>query len=221
MANRTLGVVPAALDGLILVAFALTAIVALPVSGRIKSDILASRSGKEIIGQTTGLEKNLSQIFGGAVEETLNFLTVQPGSGEKIDLHFTTSEYSVDARSEEEMFRMINAERIRRGVGTLALDDRLRALARSHSEDMFRRGYFSHVDPDGKDPFQRMRGSGISFTMAGENLAYAPNVNLAYNGLINSPGHRANMLNPDFGKVGIGVIDGGIYEKMFTQEFTN
>jgi uncharacterized protein YkwD len=52
-------------------------------------------------------------------------------------------------------------------------------------------------------------------------LAYAASVDLAHNGLMRSPGHRANILSADFGQVGIGVIDGGIYGKMFTQEFTN
>ena len=66
-----------------------------------------------------------------------------------------------------------------------------------------------------------MDKAGIHFQAAGENLALAPNINLAHQGLMNSPGHRANILSPDFKKVGIGVIDGGIYGEMFVQEFSN
>ncbi|KKR88441.1 MAG: SCP-like protein extracellular [Candidatus Gottesmanbacteria bacterium GW2011_GWA2_41_12] len=66
-----------------------------------------------------------------------------------------------------------------------------------------------------------MKNAGIFYTEAGENLAFAPNVNIAHAGLMNSPGHRANILSPDFGKVGIGVIDGGIYGEMFVQKFTD
>ena len=54
-----------------------------------------------------------------------------------------------------------------------------------------------------------------------ENLALAPNVDIAHKGLMNSPGHRANILSPSFGRVGIGVIDGGGYGKMFAQEFAD
>ncbi len=84
---------------------------------------------------------------------------------------------------------------------------------------MFARGYFSHTDPDGKSPFDRIAAAGITYKAAGENLAYAANVDLAHAGLMRSPGHRANILETDFGRVGIGVIDGGIYGRMFTQNF--
>ena len=61
----------------------------------------------------------------------------------------------------------------------------------------------------------------IKFISAGENLAYAPTVEIAHQGLMNSPGHRENILRPSFGRVGIGVIDGGVYGKMFTQDFAD
>lgn len=221
LVNEVLGIFPALLDGLILIAVILSAIVVLPVSGNIKSDVLASRLGGKIITETMGLERTINQVFGGAVEETLSFLTVAPGSKENIDLHFSTPNYTIDSEAEAEMVKLVNQERTNRGIRPLVTDDRLRNVARAHSEDMFKRGYFSHVDPDGHDPFFRMEAAGINFLTAGENLAYAPSLTLAFNGLMNSPDHRANILNPDFGKIGIGVADGGIYGKMFTQEFTN
>jgi uncharacterized protein YkwD len=66
-----------------------------------------------------------------------------------------------------------------------------------------------------------MDKANIKYMLAGENLALAPDVEIAHNGLMNSPGHRANILNSDYGKVGIGCMDGGMYGKMFSQEFTN
>ncbi|MEO5953203.1 MAG: CAP domain-containing protein, partial [Chloroflexia bacterium] len=66
---------------------------------------------------------------------------------------------------------------------------------------------------------QRMDTAGITYRTAGENLALAPSLDIAHEGLMNSPGHRANILNADFGRVGIGVLDGGVYGKMFVQEF--
>jgi uncharacterized protein YkwD len=86
---------------------------------------------------------------------------------------------------------------------------------------MFVRGYFAHVNPDGKDPFDRMRDFNVRFMTAGENLALAQTVGIAHNNLMNSPGHRANILNPDFGRLGIGIMDGGFYGLMISQEFRN
>jgi uncharacterized protein YkwD len=84
---------------------------------------------------------------------------------------------------------------------------------------MFARGYFAHDTPEGKDPFDRLRQANVRFLTAGENLALAPTVPVAHNGLMHSPGHRANILYPQFGRVGIGIMDGGIRGLMVSQEF--
>ncbi len=67
----------------------------------------------------------------------------------------------------------------------------------------------------------RMREANVRFVDAGENLALAPTVQVAHRGLMNSPGHRANILYPQFGRVGIGIMDGGIRGLMISQEFRN
>ena len=94
-------------------------------------------------------------------------------------------------------------------------------VARRHSVDMFARGYFAHDTPEGRDPFERMREANVRFLTAGENLALAPTVQVAHRGLMNSPGHRANILHSQFGRVGIGIMDGGIRGLMITQDFRN
>jgi uncharacterized protein YkwD len=66
-----------------------------------------------------------------------------------------------------------------------------------------------------------MHAAKISFTTAGENLALAPTIPVAHAGLMNSPGHRANILRREFGRVGIGVMDGGMRGLMVSQEFRN
>jgi len=86
---------------------------------------------------------------------------------------------------------------------------------------MFARGYFAHVTPEGVDPFTRMREAKVSFLTAGENLALAPTLQIAHTGLMNSPGHRENILRPSFGRVGIGIMDGGLHGLMISQEFRN
>ena len=137
-----------------------------------------------------------------------------------INLQFTQDQLTVDALSEQEMFKLVNEERSSSGSKVLVWDEALAQVGRKHSEDMFRRGYFSHFSPEGKDVGDRLFESGIEYSFAGENLALAPNVERAHTGLMNSEGHRRNILDPAFGKIGIGVMDGGVYGKMFTQVFT-
>ena len=119
------------------------------------------------------------------------------------------------------MLELVNSERIAARLHPLAPDPELTEVARRHSADMFARGYFAHVTPEGRDPFERMREAKVGFLAAGENLALAPTVQVAHTGLMNSPGHRANILRPQFGRVGIGIMDGGIHGLMVTQDFRN
>jgi uncharacterized protein YkwD len=86
---------------------------------------------------------------------------------------------------------------------------------------MFARSYFSHISPEGLEPFDRMHQAKVRFFSAGENLALAQTLPSAHQGLMNSPGHRANILRPAYGRVGIGVLDGGRYGLMVTQNFRN
>lgn len=221
--NRLLGFIPAVGEAIIFVAFILTLLITLPIKGAVKKDIVSSRIGKSLVVKTQGIEQTLKTIFGQAVNESLTFLTINPNpeSSERVDLRFTQKEVKVDETAENTMLNLINQERISKGLRHLSLSFPLRELARDYARDMFGGGYFSHYNSEGESPFDRMQKRGISFTAAGENLALAPNVDLAFQGLINSPGHRANILSSDFGKVGIGVIDGGIYGEMFVQEFTD
>jgi uncharacterized protein YkwD len=86
---------------------------------------------------------------------------------------------------------------------------------------MFARGYFAHVSPEGLSPFVRLTRAGVKYLTAGENLALAPTLRIAHTGLMNSPGHRANILQPSFGRLGIGITDGGRRGLMVSQEFRN
>jgi len=219
--NKFLGIIPSVLSSAILLSFLFSIIISLPFSPFLKHSVSASVIGNMLVSQTQGFEKSLNNVFGGAIHDTLNFLTVKPESNETVNLRFKTTDVTVDESSEEKMLAMVNSEREKEGVPLLVMDEKLRLLARDYSKDMFARGYFSHYNPEGASPFDRMSLRDISFQNAGENLALAPNVDLAMDGLMRSPGHKANILSSKFGKVGIGVIDGGIYGQMFTQEFTD
>lgn len=222
-ANRFLGFLPVLFEGLIFTAFILTLLLALPIKGSVKNSITVSKIGGPLIGRTQVVERQLNSIFGEAVNETLSFLTINsnPISEEKVNLGFTQNQLIIDEQSEETMLTLVNQERTKSKLSLLVSNIKLREVARAHARDMFIQGYFSHYNPQGQSPFDRMNKAGIRYLAAGENLALAPNVSLAHQGLMNSPGHRANILSTDFEKVGIGVIDGGIYGEMYVQEFTN
>ncbi len=120
---------------------------------------------------------------------------------------------------EYEMLLLVNEERRKHYLKPLISDDQMKQVGRAHSTDMFARGYFAHTTPDSINPFQRMKKANISYKRAGENLALAPTLAEAHKGLMNSPSHRAAILNPAFGRVGIAVMDGGIKGLMISQEF--
>lgn len=219
--NHWLGILPGMVSAFIILSFLLTVIVALPSSPIVKKLATESLIGSALVSNTSVFENRLNDVFGGAFNETLNFLTIEPQSEESVKLQFTVANGTIDADAEREMFKAVNTERAKAGLNLLAFDDALRDVARAHSRDMFKRGYFSHYTPEGTSPFDRMSAANIDFLNAGENLALAPTTPLAMQGLMNSPGHRANILSPNFNKIGVGVIDGGIYGKMYSQEFTN
>ena len=219
--NNFLGVIPAIFSSLLLLAFILTMIIILPVSTFLKHSVSYSRIGSVLVTNTQGFAKDLNNVFGGAVNETLAFLTVEPKSNQVVQLNFKLDNFTIDEASEEKMFVLVNRERVSRGVQALETWTKLTDVGRAHCEDMLKRGYFSHYTPEGLSPFDRMAQANINFTFAGENLALAPNVDLAMQGLMQSPGHRANILSTDFHRVGIGAIDAGVYGQMFCQEFTD
>ncbi len=121
---------------------------------------------------------------------------------------------------EQVMLELVNSERSKAGLKALQSDNNLVKLARLKAQDMIAKGYFSHTSPTYGSPFEMMKTYGVQYSYAGENLAGASSSPAAHTNLMNSPGHRANILNGNFTKVGIGVVSGGPYGKMFVQLFT-
>lgn len=219
--EKLAGIIPGVFSAIVLLAFVLTMVIALPISPFLKSSVFSSRLGGPLVSNIQGFDKEINNVFGGAVNDALTFLTVEPKSEELLKLNFSTTNISVDRESEIEMLYLLNKERVSAGLSSVEGDPTLVEIARKHCSDMFERGYFSHYTPEGRSPFDRMAEGNIEYKFAGENLALAPSAKLAMQGLMNSPGHKANILSGNFGKAGIGIIDGGIYGKMFCQEFTD
>lgn len=218
--NKYLGFIPATLNSILFLSFVLLFTVSLPIRPDIKKDIFDSKVGSQLVRKVTILERPLNEVFGPITKQGLTFLTIKPEDKGAIDLQFTQNELTNDFQTEKAMFALVNEERAKQGIKSLVWNEELAEVGRKHSRDMFTRGYFSHYSPGGKDVGDRLIEAGVNYSLAGENLALAPTLIRAHDGLMNSPGHRRNILDPTYGHIGIGVVDGGVYGKMFTQVFT-
>lgn len=117
------------------------------------------------------------------------------------------------------MVRLVNQERVANGLRPLQVNDKLVEVARVKARDMISNNYFSHTSPTYGSPFDMLKKFGVGYSYAGENLAGAATVERAHVNLMNSTGHRQNILNSNYSEVGIGVVNGGPYGKMFVQLF--
>ncbi|HKZ65579.1 MAG TPA: CvpA family protein [Chitinophagaceae bacterium] len=219
--NRFLGIVPGAINGWIVSIIISALLLALPLRDTINNETRESKWATTLAMQSEWANKKLAPVFDEAVRHTMNSLMVDPRSNKKVPLGFTYDKAEIRPYLEIKMLELVNKERAKEGLPALKADPAMTRVARAHSRDMFVRGYFAHNSPDGKTPFDRMRAAGVQFSAAGENLALAQTLEIAHTNLMNSPGHRANILHPAFGRLGIGILDGGFFGLMVSQEFRN
>jgi len=129
------------------------------------------------------------------------------------------------AEAERELLVLINRDRAAAGLPELSRDARLQEIARAHSREMARTGEVFHVSAKSGGTVDRVRAAQVSpfpRTLA-ENAGRAFSTVEVEHGFMGSPGHRANLLNPDMTHVGIGVAvgeaEGGVVPLFFTQLF--
>ena len=104
-----------------------------------------------------------------------------------------------------EFVSLVNARRRSVGCPDLKWDDRIAAVAQRHSRDMVSRNFFSHTNPDGEDPFDRLEEADIDYSAAAENIASGPKTGKeAYEAWLTSASHRRNMLNCRYTRQGVG-----------------
>ncbi len=141
-----------------------------------------------------------------------NYDLIYPG--QKINIPAVSS--SVTAY-EAEVVRLVNEIRAENGLKPLTQDWQLSRVARYKSQDMKDLGYFSHTSPTYGSPFEMMKSFGISYRSAGENIAKGySSPQAVVNAWMNSPGHRANILNPSYTHIGVGyVVSGNHWTQMF------
>ncbi len=121
--------------------------------------------------------------------------------------------------NEKELLRLLNGERAKIGLSPLKVNLEATEIARYKSQDMIDNDYFSHYSPTYGSPFEMLRTFNIKYIYAGENIAGNTSVKEAHESLMDSEGHKENILNPEFTHVGIGVKEGSKYGKIFTQIF--
>lgn len=125
---------------------------------------------------------------------------------------------------EKQVLAYVNEYRVQNGLKPFEWSDELGDVARAHSKDMADNNFFSHTNLSGQTPFDRMDKAGIKYTAAAENIAAGKkDAKSVVESWINSDGHRANILNPELNKLGVGcyVNNNSKYGIYWTQSFTD
>lgn len=215
--NKITGLIPGFLSGIViamlLAKIFIVSVWFTPTGKGSKNILLAS-----LANSTNWLDDRMDQVFNAPPPPQIS------GAAETLyseSEEFKSATFNARPDLETQLLHMVNAERKTIGLKLLVADGKLQLAAHAHAADMFTKGYFSHITPDGINPFERMKKLGVKYSSAGENLAHSHDLDGAHTGLMNSPGHRANILNKQFGKVGISILDGGVKGLMVVQEFSN
>ena len=171
-------------------------------------EVFRSLSGDSIVAALLNLREAVGArrvVVEG--DEVVEFPAADPG------------DLDADPGSAAEVFEALNLARIEAGVDPLAFSPALALVAEGHAAEMYTHGYFSHVSPATGTVGDRLAAVGIPFSVAGENLALAATVGDVHDGLMDSEGHRRNMLHPDYRRVGVAVVSGPL-GLMTVQVFT-
>ncbi|MBT2700583.1 CAP domain-containing protein [Bacillus sp. ISL-40] len=133
---------------------------------------------------------------------------------------YTKANSALKEGFEYQLFDLTNAARVNHQLTVLTWDEHVRGTARKHSTDMAVHQYFDHTNLKGQSPFDRMKEDDISFHMAGENLAYGQFSSIfAHEGLMNSLGHRENILREGYEFLGVGVAFNDESQPYYTENF--
>lgn len=168
-------------------------------------------SGDSLWKIATKYKIGLSEILNQNKQIT-NPSTIYPGQT------ITIPSTDTDVESyEKEVIRLVNEQRANYGLKALTEDWELSRVARYKSQDMKDNNYFSHTSPTYGSPFDMMKSFGLSYRTAGENIAKGQSTPQAVvNAWMNSSGHRANILNSSYTKIGVGYVkDGNYWTQMF------
>jgi len=219
--NKTMGLFTGAIYGAIYSIFISLLFLFFPFWEGLTAETKKSAIASMLTKQITNLDESLAPELSEEIKLSISRFNIEPETDETVLLQFKVENPTIKEKFEDQMLVLVNSDRKRAGLNPLIKDTEIRVVARLHSKDMFQKGYFSHYSLDNKSPFDRMKTLNIEYRTSGENLALAQTVEIAHQGLMKSKGHRENILNSKFNRVGIGIMDGGIYGLMVTQNFRN
>lgn len=227
MVNRAGGAGLAGAWGVFLATIVLTLGVVLPLPRGVADAV----DGSAVAGALTDPDGAAQQVFNGLagdriVEALMNLQDVVGArrvvveDGEVIEFP-SAPEADLEAAPDEAraVFDMLNRARVDAGLDPLAWSPALAEVGRAHAAEMYVEGYFSHVSPVTGTVADRLGSASVTYRFAGENLALAASSDQVHEGLMDSPGHRANIESPDYNRVGIGVVRGPL-GLMTVQVFT-
>lgn len=219
--NHAGGIIPGLVNGYIWATLLSAVLILYPLDGLLTRSARESKLATQLTNKVGWLNERLTPVFSAPLLQLRENGTATVSHEETIKLPFKVNDAQPRPDLEARMLQLVNQERTKMGLQPIKADPELTRVARAHSADMLKRGYFSHYTPEKLDPFDRMKKGSVRFLTAGENIAITQTLAMAHTGLMHSPGHRANILNPAFGRLGIGILDGGIYVIMITQNFRN
>jgi uncharacterized protein YkwD len=221
--ERLAGVIPGVARGAIYVLFLGTLLAA--ASSRLAMPL--SSTASVAFGVATqamadsAIEKLVSSVSGSpvAVVSTMSSDRATADFPVAVDIQPETAAVE-DAESEKQFLAIVNLAREQAGAGALIPDDGLHRAAWGHTAEMLLLGYFAHDSPEMGAPPARYAAAGVTYRQLGENLAYAPSLESAFNGLYASEQHRETMLSTTFHRTGLGIARGPTWI-LVTQEFTD
>ena len=216
LVNRAGGAGLAAAWGVFLATLVLTVAVILPMPAAV-ADQLEDSAITQTLTDPEGVPQEVfAHLAGDRIVETLLNLRETFGTrrviiepGEVVELPAADADdLEADPGAASEIFELVNRARVDAGLDPLAWSEGLAEVGAGHAMEMYLDGYFAHESPTTGDVGDRLATAGITYRVAGENLALASTPEDVHDGLMDSPGHRANILGTDYRRVGIAVVSG-------------
>lgn len=203
--DRATGVVPGAATSAVLMWLIVAPLQVLDRPAGFREAAGAARVAPIVIDRLQRIVPGYAELLARTVEArkpTTTYL-IEPGPEVAVP---RTDAGVADPQGEAHLLVLVNDARLRAGVAPLVRDPVLDAVARAHSAEMLRLGYFEHVSPVAGAPEARVQAAGYWGERVAENIAYAPTVDEAHLGLMASIHHRANVVEPQMARVGIGIV---------------
>lgn len=202
--------------GVFLLTVCLTVAAVVPLPERIDAWVRGSPISRVLTDPNGAPQRVFARLAGDRIvlsllslQEVLGERRVIIGPDDSIEIPAAHPDDLVPAPdAADDIYRRLNRARVDEGLDPLAWSDALADVAEAHAYDMYLNGFFSHTSPTTGTLVDRLRAAGLTYRVAGENLALAATPAEVHDGLMDSPGHRANIVGDGYRRVGIAVVSG-------------